>query len=86
MDPTTIREARRIIRDLILKGAATLQSGRVLTPDDMQLVTLLEKTASKKVEEVDVPQTVEGFTPQVTYKEIMRETPQGAEGREPQAG
>ena len=69
MDPETIKEARRLLHDLIFKGAALLANGRHLQPLDEQLVSLVEKIAGKKLEELEVPKTVEDFTPQGTYHE-----------------
>ena len=70
MTPATIKEARRLLHDLVFQGRATTKGGRVIEPKDEVLVTMLEKVASKKIEEPDVPQTVEGFVPQETFKEI----------------
>ena len=68
MDPGTIKEARRLLHDLIFTGKAKLRSGQTIQPKDEWLVTLLEKVASKKVEELDVPMTVEGYSPKETYQ------------------
>ena len=67
MDPSTIREARRILHDLIFKGQAFLSSGKHLQPQDDQLVSLVEKIAGRKLEEPEVPKTVDDFTPAGTY-------------------
>ena len=72
MDPATILEARRLLHDLVFTGAAKTQGGRLIEPKDEVLVTVLERVASKKVEEPDVPMTVEGYSPKATYKEVHR--------------
>lgn len=68
MDPETIREARRLLHDLIYTGSATFKSGTTLHPKDEVLVGIVEKVASKKVEEPIPDQTVEGYIPQQTYR------------------
>ena len=68
MEPETIKEARRLLRDLIFTGKAKLKSGQTIQPKDEWLVTLLEKVASKKIEEPDVPLEVEGYVPKETYQ------------------
>ena len=73
MDPATIREARRLLHDLIFQGQAFLKSGKHLQPQDDQLVTLVERIASRKLEEVEVPKTVDDFVPQGTYHEIQKD-------------
>ena len=77
MDAETIRESRRLLHDLIFHGRAQLREGRTLQPDDAQLVSLLEKIASKKLEETHEPPGVTGFTPQGTHhiKEPTDESP-----------
>ena len=69
MDPSTIREARRILHDLVFKDQAFLSSGKHLQPQDDQLVSLVEKIAGRKLEEPEAPKTVDDFTPQGTYHE-----------------
>lgn len=68
MDAETIREARRLLHDLIFKGSATFSSGTSLHPKDEVLVGIVEKVASKKVEEPIEAHVVEGYTPQQTYR------------------
>lgn len=75
MTPEVIQEARRLIRDLIFHGRAKTTGGRTIEPKDEVFVTLLEKVAAKKVEEPDVPQTVEGFTPRQTFHAIAKDQP-----------
>ena len=67
MDPETIKEARRILKDLVHHGMATLRGGRRLKVEDDQLVTLLEKVAAKKVEEKEVVPEVDDFTLKGTH-------------------
>ena len=67
MTPETIREARRILHDLVFKGEAVLSTGRLIEPDDDHLVPLLEKIAGKKLEEVVVPPILEDFSPKETH-------------------
>ena len=67
MDPETIREARRLLHDLVFQGEARLSTGFMLTPKPEVLVFILEKMASKKFDETPDLPTVEGYTPQSTY-------------------
>ena len=69
MEPETIREARRLLRDLIHDGSARTKGGRIIKPMDEALVTLIKQVAEKKLEEPDVPLTVEGYTPKETHLE-----------------
>lgn len=69
MDAQTIKEARRLIHDLIFNGEAILRTGTVVHPKHEVLVLLWEKIATKKLEEPIEATTVEGFTPQQTYRE-----------------
>ena len=78
MDPDTIKEARRVLRDLVIHGSAMLKGGRRLKPEDDQLVTLLEKVAAKKVEEKEVVPEVDDFTLKGTHH--VRETTQASQG------
>lgn len=80
MTPDVIHEARRLIHDLIFFGKAITQGGRILEPKDEVMVTMLEKVASKRVEEPETLQTVAGYTPQETYREVTREKSQAAGG------
>ena len=75
MTPDVIHEARRLIHDLVFNGFAKTMGGRTIEPKDEVMVTMLEKVASKKVEEPDVPFNVEGFSPKETYQEVKRESP-----------
>lgn len=77
MDPDAIKEARRLLHDLVFTGAAKTRGGRLIEPKDEVLVTMLEKVASKRIEEPDVPMTVEGYVPKATYKEVHREMDSG---------
>ena len=85
MDPATILEARRLLHDLVFIGRATTKGERVLDPKDEVMVTMLEKIASKKIEEPDVPISVEGYTPKATYKEVRREMSPNQGDEAPQA-
>lgn len=86
MSPDVIKEARRLIRDLIFFGRAQTTGGRIIVPKDEVMVTMLEKVASKKVEEPDVPLTIEGYLPKETYREVNREVCQDTAGEgSPQA-
>ena len=76
MDPGTIKEARRLLHDLIFTGKARLQSGQTIQPKDEWLVTLLEKVASKRVEEPDVPVEVEGYSPKETFHARPKSKPE----------
>ena len=67
MNTQAIYEARRLLHDLIFTGKAKLAKGRIIEPKDEWLVTLLEKVASKKVEEPEVPVEVLDFEPRSTY-------------------
>lgn len=67
MNADTIREARRLIHELIFRGQAHLSSGTMLIPKPEVLIPLIEKVAAKKLEEVHEPPSVSGFTPQETY-------------------
>ena len=69
MDPGTIKEARRLLHDLIYTGAATTKGGRVIKPMDEALVSLIKQVSEKKLEEPDVLLTVEGYTPKETHLE-----------------
>ena len=84
MDHATILEARRLLHDLVFTGAAKTQGGRLIEPKDEVLVTVLERVASKKVEEPDVPMSVEGYTPKATYKEVRRAVDQDQGPEAPQ--
>ena len=76
MDDQTIKEARRLVAELISKGHAILLSGKVVAPEDEDLVRLFLTVASKKVEEKEEPPTVEGYHPKETYYAKAR-TPEG---------
>ena len=67
MDPGTIKEARRLLRDLIFKGVAETKGGRKIKPMDEALVSLIKQVAEKKLEEPETPLTVEGYTPKETF-------------------
>lgn len=67
MDATTIKEARRLLHELIFRGEATLSVGTRLAPRPEFLIPLIEKIASKKLEETHEPPGVTGFTPQGTH-------------------
>ena len=67
MDAETIREARRLLHELIFTGQARLSTGIALVPKPEFLIPLLEKIASKKLEETHEPPGVTGFTPQGTH-------------------
>lgn len=67
MDAETIREARRLLHELIFRGEAILSVGTRLTPRPEFLIPLIEKIASKKLEETHEPPGVTGFTPQGTH-------------------
>ena len=67
MDDQTIKEARRLVKELVEGGRASLQSGKVVEPDDEDLVRLFLTVASKKIEEHEEPPTVEGYHPKETY-------------------
>ena len=73
MDPRTIREARRLLHDLVFTGMAATEGGRILSPKDEVLVTLLEKIASKKVEEPTVTPDVTDYAPRETYHEKVQD-------------
>jgi len=67
MDPATIKEARRILKAIVENGTAMLKSGRIVSPDDGMLLSLVEKVAGKKMEEPEVPVEVSDFKPTGTY-------------------
>ena len=67
MDATTIKEARRLLHELIFRGEATLSVGTRLAPRPEFLIPLIEKIASKKLEETHEAPGVSGFTPPTTY-------------------
>ena len=69
MDPATIKEARRLLHDLVFTGRAITKAGSTIQPKDEVLVTLLEKIASKKVEEPSITPTVDDFVAKETYVE-----------------
>ena len=69
MDPGTIKEARRLLRDLIFDGFAKTTGGKMIKPMDEALVSLIKQVSEKKLEEPDTPLTVEGYTPKETYLE-----------------
>ena len=73
MDATTIKEARRLLHELVFAGEARLSTGFMLCPKPDLLVLMLEKIASKKFDETPDMPTVEGYKPQTTYH--TRETP-----------
>ena len=83
MDPETIREARRLLKALVFTGEARLSTGSMLSQEDYHLFALLERIASKKVEEVVEVPKVEGFTPQQTYREekVHDDSPEGQDKR-----
>ena len=72
MDAPTIREARRLLHDLIFRGEAILSSGTMIVPRPEVLIPLIEKIAAKKVEETEVPTTMEDFAPKRTYHAITK--------------
>jgi len=83
MDAATIKEARRLLHDLIFRGEAELSSGVILYPKPEVLVPLIEKIASKKLEEIHEPPGVSGFTPKGTHhvKETGNEvSPKASDG------
>ena len=67
MDAATIKEARRLLHDLIFRGEVELSTGLKLSPKVEVLVPLIEKIASKKLEEPHESPSVTGFTPQGTH-------------------
>mgnify|MGYP001583707518 FL=1 len=67
MDADTIREARRLLHDLVFAGEARLSTGFMICPKADLLVLMLEKIASKKYDETPELPTVEGYKPQSTY-------------------
>lgn len=67
MDAATISEARRLLHDLIFRGEAILASGTTICPKPEFLIPLIEKIASKKLEEPHESPGVTGFTPQGTH-------------------
>jgi hypothetical protein len=69
----TIAEARRLLRQLITTGQATLSNKRVIEPKDDLLVQLIEKHASRKLVPTELMPVVEGFEPKATYH--SKETP-----------
>lgn len=73
MDPATIREARRLLHDLVFWGEVTLSNGVKVTPKPDLLVLLWEKIGTKKVEEIPEVVEVEGFSPQQTYRTKEKE-------------
>ena len=74
MDPRTIREARRLLHDLVFNGQAQTSTGKIIALKDEVLVTMLEKIASKKMEEsVAIPE-VSDFKPQETYHEKPKDS------------
>ena len=77
MDASTIREARRLLHDLIFRGEAKLSSGTTICPKPEFLIPLIEKIASKKLEETHETPEVSGFIPPTTYhvKERADERP-----------
>jgi len=77
MDASTIREARRLLHDLIFRGEAVLSSGARICPKPDILIPLIEKVAGKRYEETHEPPSVTGFTPQGTHhvKEIPDANP-----------
>ena len=80
MDPHTIKEARRLLHDLVFHGQAQTSSGKIIAPKDEVLVTVLEKIAGKKIEEPDRPVAIEDFTLKGTHhvRESHAETEGGA--------
>ena len=73
MDAETIREARRLIRDLVMTGEAMMRSGHPIAPKDDLLVQLLEKIAGKKLEEKEVLLTVDDYIPKETYHAVRKD-------------
>ena len=67
MDARTIKEARRVIHDLIFGGEATLSTGLKLSPKPEFLVPLFERIAGKRLEETPEAPSVTGFEPQTTH-------------------
>ena len=63
----SIREARRLLASLIETGEMLLKSGRIVSPKDDVFVAVIERMASRKLEEKVETPTVEDFTPQGTH-------------------
>ena len=84
MDAETIREARRLLHDLLFTGQAKLASGTHLIPKPEFLIPLIEKIAGKKLEETHEPPGVTGFVPQGTHhvKEPTDASPQAFDAGE----
>ena len=80
MDLATIKEARRLLRDLVFQGEAILKAGTVISPKPEILVMLWEKIASKKVEETETPIAVEGFALKETHHVRAQESKDGLDG------
>jgi|SRR3990167_4423901 len=75
MDPETIKEARRLLRDLIFKGQASTQLGKTIAPKDESLVTLIERVAARRVEEPEALPAVEGYQLKGTHHVREKERP-----------
>lgn len=82
MDAATIKEARRLLNELIFRGQARLSCGTTLNPRPEFLIPLIEKIASKKLEETHEPPGVTGFTPQGTHH-VKEPTDASASDRTP---
>lgn len=84
MDAATIKEARRLLHELIFQGEARLSTGVPLHPKPEFLIPLIEKIAGKKLEDTHEPPGVTGFTPQGTHhvKEPTDASPQAFDAGE----
>ena len=87
MDAPTIKEARRLLHDLIFQGEAILSSGTMIRPKPDVLIPLIEKIAARKLEETHEPPSVTDYTPPSTYhvKESTDARTEAAGGLDPQS-
>ena len=74
MDAATVKEARRLLTELVLYGKATLFGGRKVEPRDDILIAVFEKIAAKKLEEAEIAVSVTDFVPRSTYHEKSKDS------------
>lgn len=67
MEDFTIREAQRLLAELVAKGWATMGSGKRVEPKDEALILLFERVAKMKLPKSIETPTLEGVELRTTY-------------------
>lgn len=83
MDQSVIQEARRLLKMLVNTGSMILNSGEIITPKPDIFVSIVEKVASKKSEEVEKPDELTGFEPAGTHHTAPKPLPLTANSDDP---